>query len=84
MMAGLTAAELRQLPAVVDLVTAGKALGIGRSKSYELVHAGQFPCRVIRVGHHYRVSTTELLHVLGMQELAAAPQPQGPEPEPPT
>ncbi len=64
---GLTTAQLLQLPAVVDLVTAGRALGIGRSKAYELAQAGQFPCRVIRVGHNYRVPTAELLHILGMQ-----------------
>lgn len=41
----LTLAELLALPAVTDLVTAGKALGIGRSVSYELARAGRFPCR---------------------------------------
>jgi predicted DNA-binding transcriptional regulator AlpA len=67
MSAGLTTAQLLQLPAVIDLVTAGRALGTGRSKSYELAQTGKFPCRVIRVGHNYRVPTAELLHILGMQ-----------------
>src|SRR6185437_11831476 len=39
----LTLAELLALPAVTDLVTAGKALGIGRSASYELAPGGQVP-----------------------------------------
>jgi len=62
----LTLAELLALPAVTDLVTAGKALGIGRSASYELAQAGRFPCRVIRAGKSYRVPTAGLLTLLGM------------------
>ena len=62
----LTLAELLALPAVTDLVTAGKALGIGRSASYELAQAGRFPCRVIRAGKSYRVPTAGLLALLGM------------------
>ena len=46
----LTLAEIAGLPAVTDLVTAGRALGIGRTKAYELARAGQFPCPVIRAG----------------------------------
>ena len=61
----LTLAELLALPAVTDLVTAGSALGIGRTKSYELARAGRFPCRIIRVGTSYRVPTTGLLALLG-------------------
>ena len=32
----LTLAEIAELPAVTDLVTAGRALGLGRTKAYEL------------------------------------------------
>jgi hypothetical protein len=62
----LTLADLLALPAVTDLVTAGKALGIGRSASYELAQAGRFPCRVIRAGKSYQVPTAGLLALLGM------------------
>jgi integrase len=61
----LTLADLLALPAVTDLVTAGKALGIGRTTSYELARAGRFPCRIIRVGRNYRVPTAALLALLG-------------------
>jgi hypothetical protein len=42
--------ELLALPVTVDLVTAGRAFGLGRTRSYELARAGEFPCRVIPVG----------------------------------
>jgi integrase len=62
----LTLTELMALPAVTDLITAGKALGMGRTKSYELARAGTFPCRVIRAGKTYRVPTAALLALLGI------------------
>jgi len=64
---GLTLAELLALPAVTDLVTAGKALGLGRTRSYQLAQAGEFPCRLIRVGKTYQVPTADLLTLLGVQ-----------------
>ncbi|HCU94556.1 MAG TPA: hypothetical protein DHU96_18295 [Actinobacteria bacterium] len=42
-------------PARPDLMTAAAALGMGRTKAYELARCGQFPCRVIRIGEVYRV-----------------------------
>lgn len=42
---GLSVADVQQLPAVVDLVTAGRTLGLGRTKTYQLARTGQFPCR---------------------------------------
>ncbi|MEV0664689.1 DNA-binding protein [Actinomadura luteofluorescens] len=65
-MKGLTAAEIRTLPATIDLVTAGRIVGVGRTKAYQLARSGQFPCRVLRVGHSYRVCTADLLTVLGL------------------
>ncbi|MDQ0836089.1 hypothetical protein QF032_007933 [Streptomyces achromogenes] len=38
---------------------------MGRTKSYELVRAGKFPCKVIPAGRTYRVVTAHLLRVLG-------------------
>ena len=63
----MSLAELGGLPTVVDLVIAGKALGLGRTKTYELAQAGEFPCRIIRVGKKYLVPTLELLDLLGYQ-----------------
>ncbi|HEX4103840.1 MAG TPA: DNA-binding protein [Pseudonocardiaceae bacterium] len=57
--------ELHNLPSVVDLVTAGRAFGIGRTKSHELVRAGKFPVPVLRLGNSYRVTRAALLRALG-------------------
>jgi predicted DNA-binding transcriptional regulator AlpA len=62
----LTLGELRALPATIDLPTAARALGMGRTKAYELAKRGRFPCRVLRIGSAYRIPTAELLHCLGM------------------
>ncbi len=47
-------------------MTAAKILGIGRTKAYELARRGEFPCLVVRVGDLYRVSTSDLLRLLGI------------------
>lgn len=62
----LTLAELADLPTVTDLVTAGRALGLGRTKAYELARAGRFPCPVIRAGKTWMVPTAGLLALLGL------------------
>jgi hypothetical protein len=62
-----TCAELLALPVVVDLPTAARALGLGRSTAYELARRGAFPCPVLRVGSSYRVPTAGLLRVLGIE-----------------
>ncbi len=49
--------NVRSLPVVVDLPTAARLLGIGRSSAYELVRTGQWPTPVIRVGRLIRVPT---------------------------
>jgi predicted DNA-binding transcriptional regulator AlpA len=64
-MTGMTLADLRNLPPTVDLMTAARALGIGRTKAYELARCGKFPCRIIRIGDLYRVATLDLIRLLG-------------------
>jgi hypothetical protein len=61
----VTTAQLRA-NATVDLMTAARALGLGRTKAYELARRDQFPCRVIRIGETYRVPTPGLLELLGV------------------
>jgi hypothetical protein len=56
--------ELLALPAVINLVTAARALGIGRTRAFELARRGQFPVPVLRVGATYRVPTGPLLRSL--------------------
>jgi hypothetical protein len=64
-MTDLTIDDLHGLPVTVDLMTAARALGIGRTKAYQLARAGQFPCRIIRIGDLYRVATADLIRLLG-------------------
>jgi len=61
----VTTAQLRA-NATVDLMTAARALGLGRTKAYELARRDDFPCRVIRIGDTYRVPTPGLLELLGV------------------
>lgn len=64
---GLTRAELLALPVTVDVTTAARALGLGRSTAYELARRDEFPCRVLRIGSSYRIPTADLLRVLGIE-----------------
>ncbi|NED81688.1 hypothetical protein G3I76_16525, partial [Streptomyces sp. SID11233] len=52
---GMSRDELLGLPAAVDLETGNRALGLGRSKGYELAKRGEYPCKVLRLGNAYRV-----------------------------
>jgi len=63
---GMSREELMALPAAVDLDTGNRALGLGRSKGYELAKRGQYPCKVLRLGKAYRVVTADLLDLLGL------------------
>lgn len=56
--------ELDQLPAVVDVPTAGEILGVGRSCAYELVRSGQWPTPVLHLGRLIRIPTTPLVDLL--------------------
>jgi hypothetical protein len=75
---GMTEAEVLALPAAVDLATAGRALGIGRTKAFELAREGRFPVKVLQVGDKFRVPRTALLEALDIDPAAAIsgdPQP---------
>jgi hypothetical protein len=61
----VTIAQLRKT-ATVDLMTAAAALGLGRTRAYQLALRDEFPCRVIRIGDTYRVPTPGLLELLGV------------------
>lgn len=74
----MTVEELQALPVSVDLVTAGRAFGIGRTKAFELAKQNKFPCRVLRVGEKYRVPRTALFEALGIDPASAL----GPTPQP--
>lgn len=63
----MTRQELLTLPAVIDIRTAGRALGFGERKSYDLNQRGEFPVRVLQIGSSYRVATGDLLTYLGIE-----------------
>jgi hypothetical protein len=64
-MTPITITQLRATT-TVDLATAARALGLGRTKAYALARHDQFPCRVIRIGDTYRIPTAGLLELLGV------------------
>lgn len=62
----MTTEELAALPAVVDLRTAARALGLGRDISYEMARNAAFPCDVMRYGRFWRVRKADLMRELGL------------------
>ncbi|WP_405898302.1 hypothetical protein OG242_12890 [Streptomyces sp. NBC_00727] len=64
---GMSREDLLALPVAVDLETSNRALGLGRSKGYELAKRGAYPCKVLRLGNAYRVVTADLLNLLGLE-----------------
>ncbi len=61
-----TSALPEQLPPVLDLPTAARLLGIGRTVAYQLVKSNEWPTPVIHVGRLVRVPTAPLLALLGI------------------
>jgi excisionase family DNA binding protein len=47
-------------------MTAARALGVGRTKPYQLAQRDEFPCRAIQIGSSYRIPTAGLLEILGV------------------
>lgn len=74
---GVTFGEVAGLPVVVDLLTAARVLGVGRTTAYALARAGEFPCPIIKVGGGYRVPTVGLLRLLGVDALVDAVRTSG-------
>lgn len=60
--------EVRSWGAVVDLVTAARAFDLGRTAAYRQAREGTFPARCFKVGRRWRVSTQDILAVLGAKE----------------
>ena len=65
------------LPMVLDVPSAGRLLGIGRTRAYRLAASGGFPCPVLRVGGTWRVPTAGVLAVLGLTVPGLAEPPAG-------
>lgn len=58
--------ELDALPAVVDVCTAAKVMGLSRTAAYELIRLGEWPTPVFRLGKLIRVPTAPMLELLGL------------------
>jgi predicted DNA-binding transcriptional regulator AlpA len=63
----LTVDEARQMPPVIDVPTAARFLGIGRTAAYELIRLGHWPTPVLRLGKLIRVPSGPLLDLVGVQ-----------------
>lgn len=70
----MTQAELLALPVTVPVVEAGRAFGLSRDGTYDLLRRGDFPCRTIKVGRYTRVPRAELLRALGVVDGSAEAQ----------
>jgi predicted DNA-binding transcriptional regulator AlpA len=72
----MTTDDLRALPPVLDVPTAGRLLGLGRSAAYDLIVAGRWPTPVLRLGRRLRIPTAPLLALLGLDPVRPS-QPGG-------
>jgi len=57
--------QLAELPPVLDVPTAAKVLGIGRSLAYDLVRRGEWPTQVLHIGKLIKIPTEPLVRLLG-------------------
>jgi hypothetical protein len=60
----MTRDELAALPTVLDVPTAAKVLGIGRSLAYDLVRRGEWPTQVLHVGKLIKIPTRPLIRLV--------------------
>jgi excisionase family DNA binding protein len=58
--------DLESLPPTIDLPTAARLLGIGRTVAYELVRDGRWPTPIIHAGRKIRVPSAPLRTLLGV------------------
>jgi excisionase family DNA binding protein len=57
--------DLESLPPTIDLPTAARLLGIGRTAAYELVRNGRWPTPIVRPGRKIRVPSAPVRALLG-------------------
>ncbi|MFL6117463.1 MAG: helix-turn-helix domain-containing protein [Catenulispora sp.] len=62
-----TFAAVADLPVALEVPAAGRLLGIGRTRAYQMARDGTFPTRVIPIGRSYLVPTADLLRLLGVR-----------------
>jgi len=66
--------DVHDLPPVIDLPSAARLLGIGRTAAYELVRANAWPTPVLRIGRLIRIPSAPLLDLLGIPADGRAPR----------
>ncbi|NYI98321.1 excisionase family DNA binding protein [Streptomonospora nanhaiensis] len=62
----VTGSDIAALPIVLDPVTAGRMLGIGRTSTYRLLETGEFPAPAFRAGKQWRIPTAGICALLGI------------------
>ncbi len=67
--------EIDALPAVVDVSTAARVMGLSRNAAYELVRTNSWPTPVFRLGKLIRIPTAPMLELLGIESAAEPPAP---------
>jgi hypothetical protein len=70
-----TPETIRALGATTDLPTLGSIFGLGRWRSYQMAHTGEWEqagIHIIQIGARYRVTVQSILDVLGQSGLPAA------------
>lgn len=63
----MNTAELAALPAVLDVGTAAKIMGLSRTAAYELIRTDTWPTPVFRLGRLIRIPTAPILELLGVE-----------------
>ena len=74
----MTRDELHDLPATVDVPTAGRVLGIGRTLAYHLVRTGQWPTPVLRAGKLIKIPSGPLIRLVEASAPEVDPGIEGP------
>jgi len=64
----LSKEQILALPAAVDIPTAGRCFGIGRTRAYEMARSGKFPCPVLPLDREFRVTRAAILAALGIAD----------------
>ena len=70
-----TPEAIRALGATTDLPTLGSIFGLGRWRSYQMAHTGEWEqvgIRILKIGNRYRVAVQSVLDVLSSSDTPAA------------
>lgn len=70
----LTLADIEDLPAMLDVPTAGRLLGISRATAYRLAATDDLPVLVVPVGRSLRVPAAPLLALLRLTRALRRPR----------